>query len=388
MIPWNPVRVAVIGLRGIPATWGGVEHHCEQLYTRLAAKGYAVTIYGRWGYVPGHVSWWHGVRVRRIPTISTKYTDTLLYTVCAVAMAMAENPDIMHFHAQGPALFSWMPRLLRPRMKVFFTCHGLDWQRKKWPAWASWFIRIGERCSVIFPHHRIVVSRHLKDYYQTRYHATVACIPNGIALPPPTSAEQLEGFGLAPGSYFLWVGRIVPEKRLEDVLRAYLMKPRTHGLVIVGEGANGREYMEFLRRLAGESRKIRFVGYQYGDVLHQLYANAVAFVTASELEGLPITLLEALSHGIPCIASDIQPHREVLEPIGGMLYKTANIESLAHFMDEVVMLDSVRRSSYRRAALEIITNIYSWDRAAEQVDLLYRKALGLRAEYNGKADIL
>ena len=383
-MPSDHIRVAVIGLRGIPATWGGIEHHCEQLYTRLAAKGYQVTVYGRRGYVPSHVRWWHGVRVRRIPTIPNKYTDTFLYTACAVITAMAENPDIVHFHAQGPALFSWVPRLLRPRMKVFFTCHGLDWQRKKWPAWASWFIRMGEQCSVLFPHQRIVVSRHLKDYYQERYHAEVTHIPNGIVLPPHVSSEKLLAFRLLPGSYLLWVGRIVPEKRLEDVLRAYLMSSRTHSLVIVGESADGHEYMEFLKHLAKESHKISFIGYQYGDVLHQLYANAAAFVTASELEGMPLTLLEALSHGTPCIASDIEPHREILEPIGGMLFKTGNIKSLAQCIDEIVMFDGPLRERYKRAAIEMITQRFSWDRVSEQVDLLYRKVMGLCINCRGE----
>jgi len=371
----SPVRVAVIGLRGIPATWGGIEHHCEQLYTRLAALGYAITIYGRRGYVPPHITWYHGVRVRRTPTIATKYSDTALYTAGAVLALLADNPDIVHFHAQGPCLFSWVPRLLRPRMKVFFTCHGLDWQRKKWPAWAARLLRIGEWCSVRFPHYRIAVSRHLQQYYHETYHTETHYIPNGISLPGQLSAEQLAPLGLNPKGYLLWVGRIVPEKRLEDVLQAYLRTPRDLVLAIVGESADGKDYMRYLQNLAGGTKQIIFVGYQYGTTLHQLYANALAFVTASELEGLPLTLLEALAHGTVCIASDIPPHREILEPLNGMLFPIGDIAALDQCITTAIQLETNARTQFGQAARSMIERMYSWDTAAAKVDALYRQSL-------------
>ncbi|MCX8044730.1 MAG: glycosyltransferase family 4 protein [Desulfobacterota bacterium] len=368
-------RIAVVGLRGIPATWGGVEHHCEQLYTRLAAMGYDITVYGRRGYVPRHVSCHKGVRVRRLPTLVTKYTDTILYTLCAISMVLVDKPDIVHFHAQGPALLSWVPRLLKPRMRIFFTCHGLDWQRKKWPLWASRIIKFGEWCSATFPHYGIVVSKHLREYYWTQYHRRMAYIPNGIVIPPSTSADALAHYALQPKSYMLWVGRIVPEKRLEDVLRAYLKKPRRYLLVIAGDLADGRAYMDMVQQIATGCPMIRFLGFQYGTLLQQLYAHALAFVTASELEGMPLTLLEALAHGTPCVASDIPPHREILEPLGGMLFPTGDIEGLATCLDAAEQLDEPGRLQYRRAALDMLSRIYSWDVAAQAHDLLYQQAL-------------
>lgn len=369
------VRVAVTGLRGIPATWGGIEHHCEQLYTRLAERGYAITVYGRSGYVPKHLTSYRGIRIRCLPTITTKYTETALHTLCATAAIIADNPDIVHFHAQGPCLFSWLPRLLRPRMKVFFTCHGLDWQRRKWPAWASRFLRLGEWCSVVFPHCRIMVARHLQDYYQTNYQISAVYVPNGIVVHEPPGSAKIATLGLSPRSYVLWVGRIVPEKRLEDVITAYCTAPRPYRLVIVGESADTRGYLERLQTMAGGSDRIMFLGYQYGDTLHQLYANACACIAASELEGLPLTLLEALSFGTVCVASDIPPHREVLAPLPGYLFRTGDTAALARCMHEAVLLDEAVRARYGSAAREMIARGYSWDAAAEELDRLYREAV-------------
>jgi len=260
-------------------------------------------------------------------------------------------------------------------MKVFFTCHGLDWQRKKWPAWAARLLRIGEWCSVRFPHYRIVVSRHLQQYYHETYHAETFYIPNGISPPGQSSAEKLAPLGLTPKGYLLWVGRIVPEKRLEDVLRAYLRTPRGWVLAIVGESADSKDYMRHLQKLAGGTNQVIFLGYQYGTTLHQLYANTLAFVTASELEGLPLTLLEALAHGTVCIASDIPPHREILEPLNGMLFPTGDIAALDQCMTTAIQLEANARAQFGQAARSMIERRYSWDTAAAKVDALYRQAL-------------
>lgn len=161
--PGSPLRVAVTGFRGIPATWGGVEHQCEELYTRLASRGHDITVYARSGYVPAGVRTYRGVRIQRIGTIQTKYTEAIVHTLLSLLHVVGTNPRIVHIYSQGPCLLIPLLKLLRPRIRVVFTCVGLDWKRKKWPGWASWIIRVGEICSARFPDRHVVVSGELRD---------------------------------------------------------------------------------------------------------------------------------------------------------------------------------------------------------------------------------
>lgn len=369
------MRIAVTGLRGVPASWGGVEHHCEEIFSRLAARGHAVTVYARSHYVQNGIQSYKGIVIRRLPTINNKFTEAFIHTVLSTAFILKENPDIIHIHAQGPCMCSWLPRLFRPRMRIFFTCHGLDWKRKKWPWWASRFIYLGELCSTVFPHYRIAVSKDLQKYYIEKYRVPVHYIPNGIKKPERRSPHLIQTFGLSNRNYFLFVGRIVPEKRAEDIIQAYLMKNHKTKLVIVGESADTENYITSLRQMAKNNSSILFVGYQFGEILEELYSNARAFITSSELEGLPITLLEALSYGTLCIASDIQPHQEVLGQVNGLLYRTGDVASLAQLINQADemsgdMLDAV----YRKSA-EIITELFNWDTAADMLEKLYMESL-------------
>jgi glycosyltransferase involved in cell wall biosynthesis len=369
------MRISVTGLRGIPASWGGVEHHCEQIYSRLAAKGHEITVYSRCHYIPYGIQSYKGITIKTIPTINTKYTEAFAHTFLSILHILKMNPDIIHIHALGPCLFSWMPRLFRPKMRVFFTCHGLDWQRKKWPKWASNIIYLGELFSVLFPHYRITVSQELQHYYQTRHNASAYYIPNGINMARKKSPNLIKKFGLSNRNYLLFVGRIVPEKRLEDTLQAFLAKSRKFQFVIVGESADTKTYMKRLKQIAGDARSILFVGYQYGEVLEELYSNARAFVTTSELEGLPLTLLEALSYGLPCIASDIAPHKEILGRLDWFMFPTGNLETLSKRMDEVEEMSEDKLNEVAEKEAAEVSDRFNWDIFAERLEKLYKESL-------------
>jgi len=371
------MKIAVTGFRGIPASWGGVEHHCEQIYSRLAAKGHEIVIYARSGYVTKDVRTYKGMRIVRLPTINTKHAEAFVHTFLALLHIIVKtNPDIVHIHAQGPAMFSWIPRLFRPRMTVFFTCHGRDWERGKWTGWASRIIRLGEICSTVFPHYRIMVSKELQTYYRNRYGAESFYIPNGVRAPTNRAPEIIRKYGLAARDYFLFVGRIVPEKRLEDTIRAYLSKKRNSKLVVVGEIADTQNYRESLDKVAGSNPDICFVGYQYAEALEEFFSNARAFVNASELEGLPLTVLEALSYGVPCIISDIAPHREIAEHANGLLYTTGEVDALSRRMDEIEAMDESELQACARKTVSAVQEHYNWDAAAQKLERLYRESLG------------
>lgn len=368
-------RIAVTGFRGIPATWGGIEHQCEETYSRLAARGYRITAYARSHYVGESVRSYKGVSIRTLWTLNTKYTEAILHTFLAVLDIVRTGPEIVHVYSQGPCLFLPLIRLFRPKTRVFFTCVGLDWRRRKWPRWAATFIRLGERLSARLSHYQVVVSRELQDYYRDQYGVEAHYIPNGVTPVVPRALGRVALHDLPPRGYFLFVGRLVPEKRVEDLIMAFLAKPRPNLLVIAGDAAGTEDYVARLRSLAGGNPSILFVGYQYGDALADLYANARAFVNPSELEGMPLTVLEALAHGLACVVSDIAPHREVLEGTTHFSFPAGEVGALASCLDALDTMESDLLEDYGKEARRHVADHFSWDGAVERLEKLYLSAV-------------
>jgi len=369
-------KIAVIGLRGIPATWGGVEHHCEELYSRLAARGHDVTIYARTPYVERNIARYKGMSIVRIPTVSKAGLEAFVHTFLSLFHILKTKPQIVHFCCQGPCLLSWIPRLFRPRTRIFFTCHGLDWQRKKWSPLASAIIHLGEVFSSIFPHYRITVSKELQRYYKDTYGVSAYYIPSGVKKMERRDPDFIKQFGLEGKDYLLFVGRLVPEKRIEDIIRAYCRKEHKFRLVIVGDSAVGTEqYGEFVKTLAKKRNPVLFAGYQFGSNLEEFYSNARAFVTASELEGLPLTLLEALSFGLPCIVSDIPPHKEILEYQPELVFSTGSVDALSDLMDLVDDMPNDALTDLGRRAATILDRDFDWNNISTAIEQLYKESI-------------
>lgn len=368
------MKIAVTGLRGIPATWGGIEVQCEQVYTRLASMGFDVTVFARSHYVKNDIRHYKGVRIKRLPTLRIKGLEAFVHTFLAVLYILKQNPEIIHLYAQGPCLFSWLPRLFRPRMRIFFTCQGLDWQRKKWSCLQSMVIFLGELASVLFPHCRIVVSKELQHYYQRRYGVKTVYVPNGVSKPAKRAPNIIRSFDLAPRGYFLCVGRFVPEKRWEDVLRAYAQKTRRAKLVFTGDSSSTDAYVDMLKQIAGSNPDIIFTGYRYGDALAELFSNARAFITASELEGLPLTLLEALSYGLPCIVSNIAPHKEIMRDICAHVFPTGDLETLSQQMDDVDRLSHQELDAIGQTVGDMVAVNFNWNDITRKIGHLYENS--------------
>lgn len=368
-------RIAVTGLRGVPATWGGVEHHCEELYSRLAARGHEVDIYARPHYVRQEIHFYKGMRIVRMPTIDRPGLEAFLHTFLSILHILKINTDIVHIHGQGPCLLSWLPRVFRPRMRVFFTCHGMDWQRKKWSKPASAIIRLGELCSARFPHCRIAVSKELQKYYMDRYGVHAHYIPSGVKKIERRPPVFIRNFGLSGRDYFLFVGRLVPEKRIHDTISAYLRKERRSRLVIVGDSAGAEGYMERLKSLADGRDSVIFAGYQYGNHLEEFYSNARAYVSASELEGLPLTMLEALSYGLPCIASDIPPHKEILTSQPELVFPTGGVDAASSLMDLLDRMPESDLEALGKRAMAILDRDFNWEETASKTERLYLESL-------------
>jgi glycosyltransferase involved in cell wall biosynthesis len=302
----------MIGQRGVPATFGGVEHHVEELGSRLAARGHEVIVYARTNYVDDRRHGYRGMRVRTLPTVNSKHLDAIVHGSLSTIDAMRTGVDVVHFHALGPGLPSMLPRAFS-RAKVVQTVHGRDDERSKWSPLARTVLRLAGWLSARVPDATIVVSQELATDYRNRYRRSTTYIPNGVDEPtirPP--AEITERFGLRGNDYVLFVGRMVPEKAPDLLVRAFHELPGDRRLVLAGGSSFTDAYLRDVESLAGSDPRVVMPGYVYGPVLEELYANAAAFVLPSSLEGLPLTLLEACAYGTPVVVSDIAPNLEIV----------------------------------------------------------------------------
>ena len=302
----NPIRVTMLGVRSFPWIQGGVESHAENLCPLLVDLGCDVEVLARSTYHSKDFSEWKGVRYRRIYAPPFKTLEAIVHSFFAVIYAgFISRPDILHIQAIGPALMTPLARLLG--LKVVVTHHGPDYDRQKWGRLAKYALRLGERFGMRLSDRRIVISEVIREIVRKNHQLESQLIPNGVALPPlPTLADALTPFGLEPGRYVLLVSRLVPEKRHLDLIDAF-SKAKLPGwkLAIVGASDHPDAYVQqVLQRSQAVSNTV-CTGLQTGQALSELYGNAGLFVLPSSHEGLPIALLEALSYGLPVIASDI-----------------------------------------------------------------------------------
>ena len=374
---WRPLSIAMIGQKGLPATFGGIEHHVEQIGQRLAARGHKVTVYCRSSYGEVPASPYLGMELRAASTWSTKHLDAIVHSGVSTAMAMAARSDIVHYHALGPGLLAPAPRYLS-QASVVLTVHGLDHLRGKWGPGAQTVLGSAHWMSGHVPHQVVVVSRALREHYQREFGIDSTYIPNGVA-PPRELAPRLivEKLGLVPGEYALFVGRLVPEKAPDLLLRAFRRVAGDRRLVIVGDSSFSERYADSIRTLAAADPRVQLTGFVFGDLLSELYRHAAVFVQPSHLEGLPLTLLEAASYGVPVIASDIAPHQEVLGPRsspGRRLFADGDEHALAAELSRSLQPDVEERTgalSLQRKVLEE----YQWEEAVDLLEHVYLAAV-------------
>lgn len=367
------MRIAVIGVKAMPAIQGGIERHAEELYTRLAARGHEVTVFCR-SYATNYREY-EGVRIKRLPSINTKHLDTITNVLLASILSVFGDYDIVHYHAIGPSLLSFIPRV-RKRIAVCATIHGLDWQRKKWGRLAAALLKLGEKCAVLFSHSMIAVSNDLTKYFNDKYpKCKVHYIPNGTNKPiKRIPGKALSSWGVEPRRYILFAGRLVPEKGCHHLLTAYKELKTDVRLVIAGADSHSQDYVNSLHDMAQQDARVVFTGFTSGPPLEELFSNALGFVLPSDLEGLPIALLEALGYGLPAVCSDIPPHLEVgyigqNVQNGILFFKSGSVDDLRRKLS-VLLADSKNLRQHANDARAKIFEIYDWDeitRATEEV---------------------
>ena len=358
----------MIGQKGIPATYGGIEKHVDEIARRLGARGHDVTVFCRTHYTPAH-SVVPNVHLSRRPSIRTKHLDAASHVAWCTFEAMLRRFDIVHFHALGPSLFSAVPRMGGARTAV--TVHGLDWQREKWGRFAKWVLRQCEGPAARFPNHTIVVSRTLREYFRAQHAREATFIPNGTNLPAPRPAQKIQSYGLTPGRYVLFVGRLVPEKGVHFLCEAFLGVETDMKLALVGGLSFSEDYVQELRRF--ESDRIRLLDYVYGEALEELWSNAYLVALPSTMEGQSIALLEALSYGRCVLVSDIPENLEVASEVA-VSFRSRDVPDLRAKL-EMLIRNPDRVREYEARGREHIQKHYSWDTVAEQTEAVYEEML-------------
>ena len=311
------MRIAMIGHKRIPSREGGVEIVVEELAVRMAAQGHDVTVYNRGGH---HVAGkendsrkksreYRGVRIITIPTSSKKALNAILYATLATIHALFGHYDVIHYHAEGSCALLWLPHLFG--IRTVATIHGLDWQRSKWGGFATRFLLFGEKMAAKYADEVIVLSQNVQTYFQNTYHRQTQYIPNGITIPELRPADRItKEYGLYPEKYLLFLARIVPEKGLHYLIDAYRELDTDMPLVIAGGSSHTEEYMEEITKKAAMDTRIVMTGFIQGKRLEELYSNCYLYVLPSDIEGMPLSLLEAMSYGRMCLCSDIAENKE------------------------------------------------------------------------------
>ncbi len=375
-------KIAMIGHKRIPSREGGVEIVVYELATRLVQRGYKVDAYNRRGkHVSGkkfveHIGKNHrGIRIISIPTFESSKLNAIVYSFLATLRALFGGYDVIHFHAEGPCTMIWLPRLFG--IHCVATIHGLDWQRAKWGNFASKVLKFGEKMAVKYAHEIIVLSDNMKTYFEKEYGRETVYIPNGISKPQKREAQKInELWGLNQDGYILFLARIVPEKGAHYLVEAYKRMKTDKKLVIAGGSSHSGEYYRKLMQSASDNANIIFTNFVGGQALEELFSNAYCFVLPSDIEGMAISLLEAMSYGNCCLVSDIKENVEVVEDYARH-FQASNVESLC---EELTLLlenpDMVQE--YKAKAAEYICHKYSWDRVVDETIKLYEHHGGQR----------
>ncbi len=372
------MKIAYVGQKGIPAAFGGVDFHVEELSKRLVQRGHEVYVYVRNWHTDRNLREYQGVKLIHTSTIRTKHLDALMHSLTSSLHSIFQDYDIIHYHGLGSTIFCWFHRFLRG--KVVVTLHGLDWQRGKWGSFAKVFLKFTERTATYIPDKTIVVSKSQKEYFENKYKREFIYIPNGVNIPQgkPVSDIIKEKFNLNGGDYLLWMGRLTPEKRVDWLLKAFREikgKMQNLRLVIAGGTSATDEYVRGLKKLAEGDDRIIFTGYVRGEEKEELFSNALLFILPSYLEGLPIALLEAMSYELPCLVSDISPHKEVItEGMDGFFFQSYNfsdfVKKLGGLLKDSETLGNIGENARRKVEKE-----YNWDEVVRKTEGIYQELI-------------
>lgn len=367
------MKIAVIGQKGIPAKFGGVEKHVEDLAANLAQRGHEVYVYTRRNYTPAGLTSFRGVNLVSLPSVNSKHLDAISHTFLACLDVARRDVDVVHFHSIGPSSLLWLVKLLKPRTPVVATFHTQCYMHQKWNNLARLYLRFGELVCCKLSDRTIAVSRTLQAYAQKKYRNDIVYIPNGVTVRPVGDTDALDTWQLIPGGYVLAVSRLVKHKGIGYLIEAFKKIETDKKLVIVGDSAFTDDYVAQIRRLAEGDPRIIFTGNQTGESLKQLFSHAYIFVQPSESEGLSIALLEAMAYEQAVLVSDIPENLEAV-PESEYVFKSKSIRDLRSKLEMALSTpESVSRN--RHINREHVLKHYNWQDITDGIERVYDEAL-------------
>lgn len=367
----------MIGHKRVPSREGGVEIVVEELSTRLVKNGYSVDIYNRKGKnvqdknadnENKNIKEYKGSKIITIPTINKKGMDAFIYSLFASIRAVFRNYDAIHYHAEGSCAMLWIPHIFKKRIIV--TIHGLDWKRSKWGGFATKYIKFGEKMAAKYADEIIVLSKGVQKYFKETYNRDTVFVPNGVNIPKIREANIIkEKYNLKKDEYILFLGRIVPEKGLDYLIEAFKQIKTDKKLAIAGGASHTNNYLEEIKRKVKEDERIIMTGFVQGEILEELFSNCYLYCLPSDVEGMPISLLEAMSYGKNCLVSNIEENTSVTENYATAFNKS-DVEDLKTKLEECLAGEN------RKQADEIskfILDKYNWDEVVKKTESLYKK---------------
>ncbi|WP_092323894.1 glycosyltransferase family 4 protein [Butyrivibrio sp. YAB3001] len=326
----------MIGHKRIPSREGGVEIVVEELSTRLVQMGHSVTAYNRKGNnvadknadKEAHkLKKYKGIKIVNVPCPDKKALNAVVYSFIATIMALFGNYDVIHYHAEGPCSMLVIPHFFG--IRTIATIHGLDWQRAKWGGFATKFLKFGEKCAAKYADEVIVLSTNVQQYFKDVYNRETIYIPNGVNKTEFREPDIIaKKFGLEKEKYILYLGRLVPEKGITYLLDAYSKIDTDIKLVIAGGGSHSSDYVQEVYEKAAKDERVVMTGFVQGHLLAELFSNCYLYTLPSDIEGMPISLLEAMSYGRRCLVSDIPENMETCKGFA-QYFEKSNIEDLA-----------------------------------------------------------
>lgn len=372
------MKIAMIGHKRIPSREGGVEVVVEELSIRMVEKGHEVICYNRAGK---HVldknlkleslSEYKGIKLKKVLTIDKKGLAAVTSSFFATIKVLFSRADIVHYHAEGPCVMMWIIKLFSKK-KIIATIHGIDWRRAKWSNFASKYIKFGEKMAVKYADEIIVLSENIQEYFQNKYKRNTIFIPNGVNKPEIIESNIIKHkYGLEKESYILFLGRIVPEKGIHYLIEAFNKVKTDKKLVIAGGASDTSSYYLKLKNNTKFNKDIIFTGFVQGDELKELYSNAYIYCLPSDLEGMPLSLLEAMSYKNCCLTSDIRECTEVYKD-KGISFKKGNVEDLQKKLSYLCKNKEIV-NEYKKRSQDFILKKYNWDEIVTKVLKLYNE---------------
>ena len=368
------MKIAMLGHKRIPSREGGVEVVVEELTTRMASQGHQVVVYNRKGKHVADASYslkkmkeYKGVSIKKVATIDKKGLNALIYSIFASIRATFGRYDVIHYHAEGSCAMLWLPKLFG--IHTVATIHGLDWQRSKWGGFATKYLKFGEKMAAKKADQVIVLSKNMQRYFKENYGRDTVYIPNGLTMPTRREAKLItDKFHLQYGEYILFLARIVPEKGVHYLIDAYEQIKTDKKLVIAGGASHTSEYFEEIKARVKDNPNIIMTGFVQDELLEELYSNCCLYVLPSDVEGMPISLLEAMGYGRRCLVSDIPENTELVGEHAAV-FAHGNVEDLAKHLQELADQEKVE-------CLENISYVqehFNWDRIVQITLELYKK---------------